>query len=170
MKIEGSCHCGAVSFSAVTHTPYPFMHCYCSICRKTSGCGGFGINLKADYHTLVIQGEPHLGRYQPWMNDEKTERSPGERRFCRECGSAMWVWDPRWPEMFHPHASCIDTPLPKAPEKNHIFMEYAPDWVDIPEASERDHLFYIVGQPRETILDSLETIEDWHKNRNLFVD
>ena len=45
MKLEGSCHCGAVRFSVETHAPYPFMRCYCSICRKTAGSGGFAINL-----------------------------------------------------------------------------------------------------------------------------
>ena len=35
MKLEGSCHCGAVRFSVESHEPVPFMRCYCSICRKT---------------------------------------------------------------------------------------------------------------------------------------
>jgi hypothetical protein len=30
------------------------MHCYCSICRKTQGGGGFAINIGARYDTLVI--------------------------------------------------------------------------------------------------------------------
>ena len=36
MKLNGSCHCGAVKFSVESHTPYPYMRCYCSICRKTA--------------------------------------------------------------------------------------------------------------------------------------
>ncbi|MEX1034859.1 MAG: hypothetical protein WDZ54_02815 [Sneathiella sp.] len=40
MKLEGSCHCGAVTFSLTTKHPYPFNYCYCSICRKTQGAGG----------------------------------------------------------------------------------------------------------------------------------
>lgn len=34
MELQGSCRCGAVKFSALSHTPYPFMRCYCTICRK----------------------------------------------------------------------------------------------------------------------------------------
>jgi hypothetical protein len=35
----------------------------------------------------------------------------GVVRFCSVCGSALWVWDPRWPERVHPFASAIDTDL-----------------------------------------------------------
>jgi len=56
MKLEGSCHCGAVSFSATTHAPHPYMNCYCSICRKLGGGGGYAINIKADYDSLKIKG------------------------------------------------------------------------------------------------------------------
>lgn len=37
MRLEGSCHCSAVRFSLESVQPYPFMRCYCSICRKTAG-------------------------------------------------------------------------------------------------------------------------------------
>ena len=40
MLLRGSCHCGAVAFTLKSTTPYPYMRCYCSICRKTGGGGG----------------------------------------------------------------------------------------------------------------------------------
>ncbi|NWC98411.1 GFA family protein, partial [Pseudomonas sp. P7779] len=48
MQLEGSCHCGAVSFSLESAHPYPYQRCYCSICRKTQGGGGYAINLGGD--------------------------------------------------------------------------------------------------------------------------
>jgi hypothetical protein len=51
MLLEGSCHCGAVSFRVESETPYPYQACYCSICRKTAGGGGYAINLGADANT-----------------------------------------------------------------------------------------------------------------------
>ena len=48
MKLKGSCHCGAVTFTLDSHTPQPFMRCYCSICRKTAGGGGYAINIMGD--------------------------------------------------------------------------------------------------------------------------
>jgi hypothetical protein len=40
MMLRGSCHCGAARFSVESETPYPYLWCYCSICRKTAGGGG----------------------------------------------------------------------------------------------------------------------------------
>ena len=45
MELQGSCRCGLVKFSCDSHTPCPYMRCYCSICRKVGGSGGFGINI-----------------------------------------------------------------------------------------------------------------------------
>lgn len=61
--LKGSCRCGAVRFEVQSHTPVPFMLCYCSICRKQQGGGGFAINLGADYETLKITGKRSLGVY-----------------------------------------------------------------------------------------------------------
>lgn len=98
MRLEGSCHCRKVRFSLESTHPYPFNLCYCSICRKTAGSGGYGINLGGDYDTLEVKGEAHINVYRARMaNDEtgKASRSPARRHFCRHCGSALWLWDPR---------------------------------------------------------------------------
>ena len=54
MHLEGSCHCGDVRFRLESSHPYPFNLCYCSICRKTSGAGGFAINISGDHSTLEV--------------------------------------------------------------------------------------------------------------------
>ena len=53
-RLDGSCHCGAVRFSVSSHTPHPYQLCYCTICRKTAGGGGYAINLMAVAGTLEI--------------------------------------------------------------------------------------------------------------------
>jgi hypothetical protein len=55
MLLEGSCRCEAVRFRVESSTPYPYQACYCSICRKTAGGGGYAINLGADANTLEIE-------------------------------------------------------------------------------------------------------------------
>jgi len=45
MGREGSCRCGAISLSVDSRTPYPYQRCYCSICRKSAGGGGYAINI-----------------------------------------------------------------------------------------------------------------------------
>lgn len=56
MHLEGSCHCGEVTFSLDSAHPYPYQRCYCSICRKTQGGGGYAINLGGDATTLKVRG------------------------------------------------------------------------------------------------------------------
>ncbi len=158
MKLEGSCHCGAVRFTVESDTPYPFMHCYCSICRKTAGAGGSAVNLGAAAETLHIEGAEHVKTYRPWLDaPERTQRGEGLRHFCGECGSPLWVSDERWPELVHPHASAIDTPLPTPPERNHILLEFKPDWVEVP-ATRHDRSFRHYPD---------ESLRDWHERHGL---
>jgi hypothetical protein len=153
MQLAGSCHCRAVRFEVEAPEPYPFMLCYCSICRKTAGGGGYAINLGARMDTLAIRGEDAIAVYQAHMDPEGRQISEGRRHFCRHCGSALWVWDPRWPELVHPHASAIDTTLPQPPERTHIMLGSRPDWVPV-HAGPRDRLFD--GYPDESLAD-------WHQ-------
>ena len=61
MKLAGSCHCGAVKFTVVSHTPYPFMRCYCSICRKTGGGGGYAINIMGTFKSKATKSIRAMG-------------------------------------------------------------------------------------------------------------
>src|SRR3546814_5442818 len=73
-------------------TPVPYQLCYCSICRKQQGGGGYAINLGADARSLMIEGEEHLGLYRARIEDGEhptCRLSSGERHFCRLCGSAL---------------------------------------------------------------------------------
>ena len=132
MLLEGSCHCGAVRFALQSKTPSPYMYCYCSICRKTAGGGGFAINLGGEAETLAVRGRRHIRVYRARLADGG--ESPAERRFCGRCGSALWVWDPRWPALLHSFASAIDTPLPRPAERCHIMVDSAAGWVRIPSS------------------------------------
>ncbi len=134
MRLEGSCHCQKVRFSLDSAQPVPFMRCYCSICRKTAGAGGYAINLGGATHSMKVTGKRHLGIYRARMQDAGASSehvSEARRYFCLRCGSALWVWDPRWPDLVHPHAGAIDTPLPPAPENVHIMLGSKAAWVPV---------------------------------------
>ena len=80
--LEGSCHCGAVRFSLQSHTPVPYQLCYCSICRKQQGGGGYSINLGGLANSLSVKGENHLGLYRARIEDDEHEAceiSTGQR-------------------------------------------------------------------------------------------
>jgi hypothetical protein len=107
-----------------------------------------------------VRGQAHLGCYRALIREagKRTRRSKAERRFCKECGSALWLWDPTWPDLIHPHASAIDTPLPKPAEVVEAALAFAAPWVDVPRG--KGHVRY-----REWPDESLE---DWHKRHRLW--
>ncbi|MCA0057704.1 MULTISPECIES: GFA family protein [unclassified Mesorhizobium] len=161
--LKGSCRCNAVRFEVESHTPVPFMLCYCSICRKQQGGGGFAINLGADYETMTIRGKRSLGVYRAEIEDDEhphCEISTGERNFCRKCGSALWLYDPTWPELVHPFASAIDSDLPKPPSKVHLMLKYKAKWVE-PDVGPSDKVFDVYPE---------ESIADWHKRTGMWVE
>lgn len=161
MLLEGFCHCKEVRFRVESREPAPFMRCYCSICRKTAGGGGFAINLGADANTLEVTGEENISVYNAKLYDrEESGRIPASearRNFCKFCGSALWLYDPRWPYLVHPHASAIDTPLPKPPERNHIMLDSAASWVEVPEGENEKNFQHFPD----------ESLAEWHERHGL---
>jgi hypothetical protein len=133
MKLEGSCHCGSVHFTVLSHQPVPYQRCYCSICRKTQGGGGYAINIAAEARSLQVKGQDAVAVYHAVMRERGTRHkaSTAERHFCRLCGSALWLFSPEWPELLHPFASAIDSALPEAAAVTHIMLAYKPDWVRV---------------------------------------
>lgn len=157
MHLEGSCHCGAVRFSLDSAAPYPYQRCYCSICRKTQGGGGYAINLGGDAASLQVSGRESIAVYHARMvqPDGSIEISSGERHFCRECGSALWLYDPQWPELIHPFASAIDTELPIPPQTTHMMLGSKAGWVET-AAGPADQQFD--GYPDESLTE-------WHERQ-----
>jgi len=170
--LAGSCHCKAVTFTLETTQPYPFMICHCSVDRKTAGFGC--CNLGGDFTTLKVTGKENVKTYRSkleyicgkcgkcesckWSKEKDNDSglSPHQRHFCAHCGSALYAFDPRWPELVHPFASCIDTPLPTPPERYHIFVKSKPDFVQLPESNVK--LFD--GYPDTSL-------EGWHKKHGI---
>ncbi len=159
MLLEGSCHCEAVRFSLQSETPVPFMRCYCSICRKTAGGGGYAINIMGLASSLKVQGTEHVSTYHAVRDKAKKpgKKSPAERKFCKHCGSALWIADPRWPEWVYPFASAIDTPLPAPTAYVYMMEAYRPDWAN-------DNTRAALAAPIDHFPEfPEESIADWHK-------
>ncbi len=161
-KLEGSCRRGAVHFSVESHAPQPYQLCYCSICRKTAGVGGFAINLSADSSTLKVRGRKAIGVFRARIEDEDgyCETSTGERSFCTGCGTALWLYDPSWPELMHHFTSAIDTKLPVPPSKVHLMLKFKAPWVK-PDIGRSDKKYRLYPK---------QSIEEWHRQRGLWVE
>ena len=121
MKLDGSCHCGTVTFQLDSKHPYPFNKCYCSVCRKTQGGNGYATNLSGNFNSIDITGRENLTVYRVRFEDGTD--SPSERSFCAKCGSELWVRDPLWSDLPPPFASSPNTQLPTPPEFIHLILE-----------------------------------------------
>ena len=159
MLLEGSCHCHAVRFSVQSKHPVPYQRCYCSICRKQQGGGGYAINLAADAKSLQVRGRENITIYHAHVRNpgKRDHISTAERAFCQVCGSALWLFSPEWPELIHPFASAIDTELPKAPESTHLMLAFKPDWVEVCK-HKGDLEFEVYPE---------ESIAEWHERHGL---
>ncbi len=146
MLLEDSCHCGAVPFSVNSRTPCPFNDCYCPICRKTTGGGGFAINLMGDAPSLRVEGGRNLAICRATIDGET---STAMRQPAVAVGSAL----------ARPGAS----PRLGGRRRTAGSTRARP-----PHAGIETRL--VAGaSPRERHFDGYpeETIEDWHRSRNL---
>jgi hypothetical protein len=160
-KLEGSCRCGAVHFTVMSQTPYPYQLCYCSICRKTAGGGGFAINLMGDAKTLKVLGKRVIRIFHAEISEGgHCEKSRGQRHFCSRCATALWLYDPRWPDLVHPFASAIDSRLPRPPSKVHMMLKFKAPWAE-PDFGRGDARFQTYPKL---------SIENWHRKRGLWSD
>ncbi|KZV73509.1 hypothetical protein PENSPDRAFT_627162 [Peniophora sp. CONT] len=179
--LKGSCHCGAVSFSLQSSGAVPYQLCLCSICRKVGGSGG-SINLGGITNTLEVQGRENISVYNAVLGNrgkKNEKRATSERNFCKQCGSMLWLFSPEWrvyrlsvdsfsrahhlglnrPDLIHPFASAIDTPLTPPEEMTVLMLDSTPDWVRLPEGKKKTFQHY-----------PDESIEDWHKRHGLWAE
>src|SRR3990172_8718284 len=105
-------------------------------------------------------GRKNITVYRARMRDEATgkiTKSTARRNFCKKRGSALWLWDPQWPELVHPFASAIDTDLPVPPERTHLMPGSKASWVPV------------LAGPRDKKFDEYpeESIAEWHQRLGL---
>ena len=163
VTLHGSCRCGAVRFTCESHTPQPYQRCYCSICRKTAGGGGYAINLGASTEGMTVHDPDRAIRVfhaQIEQEDATCALSTAERHACSRCATALWLFSPEWPELIHPFASAIDSDLPAPPASVHLMLRFKPGWV-VPQIGPHDASFEAYPE---------QSIEAWHRGRGLWVE
>lgn len=119
------------------------------------------INLLARADGLRVEGEAHVKTHRATVQregDPAPRPSGHARHFCGECGSHLWARHDRWPDLIHPVASSVDTPLPVAPKHSHVFLRSKPAWVPV-QAGSDDETFETY--PRESL-------EAWHRRHGLY--
>jgi hypothetical protein len=93
MHIEGSCHCGAISYEAEVD-PDKVVICHCTDCQTSSGAP-YRANVPAASEKFHLHGQPKIY--------VKTAAS-GNRlglAFCGDCGTALYSAKPDNPLVFN---------------------------------------------------------------------
>ncbi|KAK1224596.1 hypothetical protein PQX77_012491 [Marasmius sp. AFHP31] len=71
----------------------------------------------------------------------------------------LWLYDKQWPELIHPFASAIDSPLEKPKEIVCLKLTDKPEYVRLPEGEKTLYQDY----PELSL-------EDYHKKNGIYVE
>lgn len=84
MKVDGSCHCGAIRFEAEID-PDKVRVCHCTDCQQLSGTAFRVVAPCPEQQFHLLQGMPRIY--------VKTAESGRHRQqaFCSDCGSALYA-------------------------------------------------------------------------------
>lgn len=82
-KVQGSCMCGAVQYSASSEPAFTAF-CHCRNCQQASGAG-YSANVAVPAEALAVRGE--VSRYS-WTGESGGTLT---RSFCPNCGSPIAI-------------------------------------------------------------------------------
>jgi hypothetical protein len=93
MKIDGGCHCGAITYEAEID-PAKITICHCTDCQRTSG-SPYRVGVPAPAATFKMSGTPSAYI--------KTAESGTKRlqAFCGHCGSPLYSAAPNDPPVYN---------------------------------------------------------------------
>jgi hypothetical protein len=121
MQIEGSCHCGRISFTAQVD-PSRVVVCHCSDCQVMSG-SPFRAVVPAPMDTFELRGEPK--RYI------KTAESGNKRvqAFCPDCGTPLFATAPANATQVMIRTGCVKQRATLVPQAQ-IWRRSALPWIE----------------------------------------
>jgi hypothetical protein len=121
MHIEGSCHCGLISFEADVDPSRVFV-CHCTDCQMLSG-SPFRVVVPAPIESFKLKGEPK--RYTKVADS-------GNRRvqaFCPECATPLFGTAPENATFVSIRTGCVKQRADLAPSRQ-VWQDSAMPWVD----------------------------------------
>lgn len=120
MHIHGSCHCGAISFTADID-PERVTVCHCSDCQALSGAP-YRAFVRVPVARFVLTGNP--------KSYTKTAQS-GQRRaqvFCPDCGTPLYGSEVENPQFVVIRLGCVAERAQLPPHKQ-IWTSSAMPWI-----------------------------------------
>src|SRR6516165_601867 len=132
MKIDGHCHCGAITFEAEVD-PDALTICHCTDCQTLTG-SAFRVNIPAPAEHFVLRGTP--------KTYVKTAESGNKRlhAFCGNCGTPIYASAVDNPQVYALRAGTITQRAAFKPQRQG-WRRSALNWVDslaaVPSAGKR---------------------------------
>lgn len=106
MKYQGSCHCGAVTFTVEAPEDLEIEDCNCSICAKS----GFLHLIVPSAKFEILSGEDQLTHY-------RFNTGVADHTFCRICGVKPFYTPRSNPDGVSVNARCLE-PKPRSLKVN----------------------------------------------------
>lgn len=97
MNVTGSCHCGAVSFSAEVADEVEVLDCNCSMCSRS----GY-------LHLIVPHGDFTLLAGREDLVSYRFGTGAAEHLFCKSCGIKSFYQPRTHPEAWSVNLRCLD--------------------------------------------------------------
>ena len=121
MKIDGSCHCGNITYSAEVD-PEKVGICHCTDCQTLSGTA-FRVSVAAAKESFHLSGTPKIY--------VKTAESGNKRAqaFCPECGTPLDAADATDPQVFNIRVGTARQRAELRP-KSQGWYRSARDWIN----------------------------------------
>jgi hypothetical protein len=129
LPLEGGCLCGAVRY-ACHSAPTRAVACHCRDCQKACGAPytvAFPIPAEA---LRITRGEPREVRVTAEGG------AVAVRGFCPDCGSHLYAWSDRFPQVRSVRVATLDDPSPLAPSA-HLYVRSALPWVHLDDGLPR---------------------------------
>ena len=133
MKVDGQCHCGAISFEAEVD-PEMARACHCSDCQTLSGTAFRVVVPVAEANFRMLSGDPKV---YVKLGDSGARRA---QAFCGDCGAPIYATaaDGDGPRIYGLRVGAIRQ-RDQLPPKAHIWHRSAQAWLgDLPSLPAQD--------------------------------
>ena len=122
MKVEGSCHCGAITFDAEVD-PERVTLCHCTDCQTLTGTA-FRTTVQAPVATFVLKtGTPKI-----YVKTTAESGLPRHQAFCENCGTPIYASAAQDPVTYGIRVGTLKQRAELAPAR-HIWWRSALPWV-----------------------------------------
>jgi len=119
MKVNGGCHCGAISYEAEVD-PESVSVCHCTDCQTLTG-SAFRVVVPAKREGFKLKGEPRI-----YVKTGESGRKRAQA-FCATCGSPIYSSDVADPQVFNIRVGTIRERASLRPKKQ-IWCRSALGW------------------------------------------